>query len=154
MDYHVRCAIGSDAASIASFNCQMALETENLALDPQTVLQGVSRIFTDPAKGFYLVAVTQDERVVGCLMVTYEWSDWRAKNIWWIQSVYVVPEKRRLGLFTRLLEHVAAQAEKEEVACLRLYAESTNHVAKSTYSKLGFCESHYDLLQKDITCSF
>lgn len=33
------------------------------------------------------------------LLVTFEWSDWRNAQYWWIQSLYVVPEHRRKGIF-------------------------------------------------------
>ena len=88
----------TDTETIARFNAAMAWETERKKLDLPTVLRGVVGVFTDPGNGFYVVA-THDGEVVGSLLVTYEWSDWRCGRFWWIQSVYVQPEFRRRGVF-------------------------------------------------------
>ena len=98
MTLTIRRADPRDAAAIAEFNRRMAWETEHKHLDPAVLDRGVGRVFTDPARGFYLVAEAAGE-VVGQLMVTYEWSDWRDGWFWWVQSVYVREDRRRHGVF-------------------------------------------------------
>ena len=95
----------------------MAMETENLALDPSTISPGVRAVFADPSRGQYFVAES-DGNVVGCLMITHEWSDWRNGDIWWIQSVYVHEDFRRKGVFSALYQHVqkVAHAAGESMA--------------------------------------
>jgi hypothetical protein len=89
----VRTAERRDAELIVSFNISMAKETENIDLDLVTVRNGVNTVFNTPQKGTYFVAEI-DNKVVGSLMVTYEWSDWRCKDYWYIQSVFVDPNYR------------------------------------------------------------
>lgn len=136
MSFSIRRAQIQDAPFIVDANCRMALETERLTLDRATVQMGVRAILEDPAKGLYFVA-TLDERPIGQLMITYEWSDWRNSNIWWVQSVYVLSEYRRKGAFTALYRHVEALAHQSGSAGLRLYVEENNRIAQQTYEQLG-----------------
>lgn len=125
-----------DARQIADHNIAMARETESLALDDATCLAGCRSILGDSTKGFYTVAV-EDGRIVGQLMITYEWSDWRNRTTWWIQSVYVVPDRRGRGIFKALYGHVRGLCEEEGGAGLRLYADDSNVGAQAVYGKLG-----------------
>ncbi|MEC7086570.1 MAG: GNAT family N-acetyltransferase, partial [SAR324 cluster bacterium] len=86
--FQIRNAFPSDADSIIAFNQAMARETEDRTLEDRIIRAGVQRIFDEPDQGFYLVAESE-KRIIGTLMVTREWSDWRNGQFWWIQSVYV-----------------------------------------------------------------
>src|SRR5262249_55557386 len=101
----IRLASGQDADALIEFNSAMALATEQRELLPEVISAGVRSMLANPAAGFYLVA-EDERRVVGALMVTKEWSDWRNGSFWWIQSVYVRPECRRQGIYRRLYQHV------------------------------------------------
>ena len=136
----------SDAADIADFNCRMALETENYKLPVERVLAGVKHLFDQPQYGFY-VTTELDESVIGCLMITYEWSDWRDGIIWWIQSVYVRPEFRRQGIFRKMYAFAAEQARENQAVGLRLYVERENTRAQRTYESLGMVETHYKMYE-------
>ncbi len=137
-----------DIAVIAEFNCAMALETERLTLDSQTVQSGVANLMERPEYGFYLLAETE-RQVVASLLITYEWSDWRNGVCWWIQSVYVKPELRRKGIFRQMFKHVESLAGSQEgVVGLRLYVEENNAVARSTYQSLGMEKTPYHLYEK------
>src|SRR3954452_8892223 len=105
----IRDATPADAATIVDFNARMARETEGLTLDPAVLSRGVRAALADPAKAIYFVAEI-DRRVVGQLMITHEWSDWRDGDIWWVQSVYVHPEYRRRGIFRTLYAHARERA--------------------------------------------
>lgn len=139
-----------DAETIANHNVAMAMESERKELDFFTVLKGTKAVVKDPHKGFYLVAETGG-RLVGQLMVTLEWSDWRNGNFYWIQSVYVVPEHRRQGIFSALFHHLKEIArERKNVAGLRLYVEQHNETAKSVYESLGMFDTAYDLYELNL----
>ena len=139
----VRKAVPGDAAVIAGFNRALALETEALELDPDTILAGVSRLLANPELGFYVVAETGGE-IAGCLMITFEWSDWRNGMIWWLQSVYVSPPLRRQGVFKRLYGHVREMGELDPaIAGFRLYVEKDNTAAQRTYADQGLQPTHY-----------
>ena len=69
----IRLATKSDSENLIAFNQAMAMETENKRLDSEILSAGVLSIFDDDRKGFYVVAKS-GERIVGGLMVTYEWS--------------------------------------------------------------------------------
>jgi GNAT superfamily N-acetyltransferase len=132
-----------DAAVLVEFNRRMAWETEHKPLDPAVLARGVERVFTDPAKGFYLVAEA-DGDVVGQLMVTYEWSDWRDGWFWWVQSVYVREDRRRAGVFRALHAEVMRQARTAgNVVGVRLYVEKENERAQATYRHLGMGDAGY-----------
>lgn len=144
----IRDAYPADIPFLVASNAAMARETEDKALDPATLERGVAAVFDNPARGFYLIA----ERAgtpVACLMVTYEWSDWRNGNWWWIQSVYVLPAARRQGAFRALYAEVETRARAtRNVVGLRLYVEKHNAHAQATYRALGMNMAPYDLLER------
>ena len=145
----VRLAVPDDAKTIAEFNQQMAIETEDKQLDSETILAGVKGMITDKSLGFYLVACI-DTRVVGCLGITTEWSDWRNGLFWWIQSVYISPEYRRHGAFSSLYQYVSELAKKQENVCgIRLYVEKDNDRALGSYFRLGMIETEYRILEDE-----
>jgi GNAT superfamily N-acetyltransferase len=145
----IRQAAQSDAPVIARFNIAMAWETEHRRLDPATIGAGVRNLLSEPTRGFYIVAESEG-RITGQLMITYEWSDWRNNNFWWIQSVYVLPDHRGAGVFTALYGHILAQARDSGQSCgLRLYVERENNRAKRVYERLGMKLAGYDMYEID-----
>lgn len=147
----LRQATPDDAAVVARFNTLMARETEHHVLDPPLILAGVTAVLTEPAKGVYFLAEI-DGAPVGQLLITYEWSDWRNGNFWWLQSVYVQAEFRGRGVFKALFAHVRRLARTRPDVCgLRLYVEQGNARAKEVYQRLGMKPSGYDLLEWDFT---
>jgi GNAT superfamily N-acetyltransferase len=145
----IRLATPKDAPVIADFNLRLAKETENLELNQQTVLAGVSAILNDAGKGLYFLA-EQAGRIAGQSMITYEWSDWRNGNIWWLQSVYVHPEFRSRGVFRSLFNHLTELARsRSDVAALRLYMHHDNATARQTYEKLGMKTAGYEVFELD-----
>jgi predicted GNAT family acetyltransferase len=143
----IRHASPEDAAVLAAFNARMALETEGRALDPDTVRKGVEAMLQHSDFGFYLIA-EEGDAPVGCLMITSEWSDWRNGLFWWIQSVYVVPEKRRHGVFSSLFRQLGKMTtDRDDICGLRLYVERDNLAAQSTYHALGMKETPYRLFE-------
>lgn len=137
-----------DADTIAAFNAAMALETEGKELLPEVIGAGVRRLMASPSLGFYIVT-EHEGRVVGCLMVTTEWSDWRNGLFWWIQSVYVEKDFRRQGVYRRMYDHVRELAKADASICgFRLYAEKDNDVAHATYTSLGMKETDYMLWEE------
>ena len=150
---NIRQAKTSDAGVIADFNARMARETERRRLKSNTVLAGVRNLLKDPAKGQYFVAeIEQNGKrcIAGQLLITYEWSDWRNGNFWWIQSVYVPKEFRGQGVFGALFQHVNGLARARKDVCgLRLYVEAENATAQRTYERLGMKPTHYKMFETD-----
>lgn len=105
----VRAATVADVHAIVAFNAAMAIETESKTLPPEILRAGVNAVFADPRRGFYRMAEV-DGVVAGCLMITFEWSDWRNGDWWWLQSVYVSPECRRHGVFRAMYDHIETSA--------------------------------------------
>lgn len=145
----LRLAKPSDIDIIAINNNLMALETEGKELGMEVVTNGVKGVFDKPERGFYLVAEING-KVAANLMITYEWSDWRNSNIWWIQSVYVIKEHRRKGLYKALYAEIKQMAKLEGIKVIRLYVEEENTVAQTTYKNLGMQHSYYHLYEADI----
>lgn len=143
----IRRADLKDAESIAKFNAAMGLETESLQLNFDVLHKGVEDLLSDETKGFYMVAEIEN-KVVGQLMITFEWSDWRDGFFWWIQSVYVLPEYRKSGVFKAIYKHVHEIASANNNVCgLRLYVDRKNEQAKKAYENLGMSQSHYDMYE-------
>lgn len=141
----IRSATPDDVATIAEFNAAMALESEDVVLDPATLAAGVAAALADAGKAFYLLAEI-DGAPAGQVMVTYEWSDWRNGWIWWLQSVYVRPEHRRAGVFSGLYRRLRALAEAQgDVHGLRLYVMRDNAGAKRAYEAAGMAHAQYDM---------
>src|SRR5215475_7738426 len=123
MEIRIRAAFVTDAGPIIEFQQAMARETESVELDPAVVARGVQAVFDDPSRGRYFVAEAEGE-VIASLLITYEWSDWRDGNVWWIQSVYVRPEHRRRGVYARMYDEVRAAAMRDAgVRGIRLYVD-------------------------------
>jgi ribosomal protein S18 acetylase RimI-like enzyme len=145
---HIRRGEMRDASVIARFNAQMAQETEGKDLIADVIGAGVRRLIETPSLGFYLVA-EHEGRVVACLMITNEWSDWRNGLFWWIQSVYVDAAYRRQGVYRRMYEEVRALAKADAGVCgFRLYVEKDNEVAHATYASLGMKETDYFMYEE------
>lgn len=143
----VRKASPEEAQQIISFQIAMALETENIHLDPETVMRGVNTVFTDKAKGDYFIA-EENGRVIASLLTTFEWSDWRNGTVLWIQSVYVIPEFRRKGAYKALYGHIRTMVEHDHrLKGIRLYADKGNQTAQKVYEKLGMTADHYQLYE-------
>lgn len=138
----IRRAILSDAPIIIDFQKKMAWETESLNLGDETLTKGVTAVFADPSKGQYYVA-DADGEIVGSLLITYEWSDWRNTNIWWIQSVYVISGFRRKGVFRSMYSYIKNEVRQKGIAGLRLYVETNNIPAQKTYKALRMDNEHY-----------
>jgi len=148
-DLVIRRARPDDVEALTEGNVALAAETEGKRLDTDTVRRGVQAAFDDPAKGFYLVA-EQERRVVGQLMITYEWSDWRNADYWWVQSVYVWPDARRRGVFRALHTRMAEMARESGGVCgIRLYVEKENRVAQATYAALGLQPARYHFYETE-----
>jgi ribosomal protein S18 acetylase RimI-like enzyme len=146
METTVRPATTADAQFIVDFNLAMALETENIPLDPVLLGKGVRAALADPLKASYFIGEC-DSHVAGMLMITHEWSDWRNGDIWWIQSVYVHPDFRRHGLFKAMYRYVEQAARKAGALGFRLYVVQQNVSAQKTYERLGMHVSEYVVME-------
>jgi ribosomal protein S18 acetylase RimI-like enzyme len=145
----VRKATPEDAEFLVHGNAAMALETEHLSLDLDRLRNGVHALFEDASKGVYYIAEAGGRRA-GQMMITYEWSDWRNGNFWWIQSVYVLPEYRGRGVFKSLYRHVEGLAKADPGVCgLRLYVENENKRAQATYERVGMKPTVYRMFEVD-----
>ena len=147
MEISYRGATRHDAARIIEFQQAMARETEELELDLPTVTRGVNGVFDDPSRGRYFVA-ERDGDVIASLMITPEWSDWRDGMVWWIQSVYVVPDCRRQRVYAGLYEYVKSLvANDDAVKGIRLYVDRRNERAQRVYERLGMNGEHYKVFE-------
>jgi GNAT superfamily N-acetyltransferase len=145
IDY--REAILSDVQVIVDFQLAMARETEELELDREVCERGVQSVFDVPSRGRYFVA-EDGGSVIASLMITYEWSDWRNGNVWWIQSVYVRPEFRQRRVYAGLYAHVKNLVQADDsLRGIRLYVDRRNVRAQQVYTKLGMNGEHYQVFE-------
>jgi GNAT superfamily N-acetyltransferase len=151
MNLIIRKASNNDINTIVTFNYLMAKETETILLDKNIVKLGVKSVITDPSKAQYWIA-ENNNKIIGQLMVTYEWSDWRNGDMWWISSVYVTENFRRRGVFSALYKHIEHMAKENPGCCgIRLYIEKHNKRAQKTYLSLGMNDAGYDVMEVDFT---
>ena len=144
----LRMACMEDAEKIARNNIMLAMESENLRINYEDTLKGVRQIIKHREKGFYLVAEENNE-IIGQVMVTYEWSDWRGMDIWWLQSIYVNKEWRREGIMKMLMEKIKKMAGNN-VFALRLYVHESNENAIEAYKKVGMKKMPYFIFSMEI----
>src|ERR1043165_150868 len=130
----IREATAKDIPHLLDFQLKMALETENITLEISSLTLGVNRLFKDPTKGRYYVA-EDDNEVIGCLMTTYEWSDWRNGTVLWIQSVYISKNSRGKGVYKRMYDHIREMVQQDpDLKGIRLYVDKTNDTAQQVYT--------------------
>ncbi len=150
MDIIIRYAKVSDIDVITDFNYAMALETEGRQLDVDTLRAGIQNLYDNRQHGFYIVA-EKNSKVIGSLMITKEWSDWRNGFFWWIQSVFVAKEYRRMGIYRKMYDFIKAESKNHDNICgFRLYVEKDNQIAIKTYQSLGMEETYYRLYEETI----
>jgi len=146
-DVRFRDAVRADAPAIVEFQIAMARETEDVALDRAILTRGVDAVFDDPSHGRYYVAESGGE-VIGSLLITYEWSDWRNGMVWWIQSVYVLPAFRGRGVYAGLYAHIKTIVEPDpSIRGIRLYVDNRNAAAQQVYARLGMEGEHYRVFE-------
>lgn len=139
--------MSADLPALHAFQTAMALETEGLRLDSQTLERGISAVFADRSRGTYRIAEAGG-KIVGCLLLTSEWSDWRNAEVQWIQSVYVAPFARKQGVYRALYEAVRSEADANPcITGLRLYVDGRNRGAQAAYEKLGMDGDHYRVFE-------
>ncbi|MDI9355767.1 MAG: GNAT family N-acetyltransferase [Chitinophagaceae bacterium] len=137
----------NDYLYIVDFQIQMALETENTKLDRTTVERGVKSVFEDTKKGMYYVTVLEDT-IIASLLITFEWSDWRNGNVWWIQSLYVKKHYRKKGIFKKMYQFLLDTIQNDpKIMGIRLYVNKTNKTAQEVYTKIGMNGEHYQVYE-------
>lgn len=150
-DVVIRPARIEDVETLTRFSAAMALETERRTLDPIRLRQGTMTVLQEPHHGtFYVAELLNDHQIVGQLLVTYEWSDWRNAQFWWIQSVYVDPQWRRRGVYRAMHTATLAAARTRPNVCgIRLYVEQDNAVAQSVYKAMKLHPTRYAMWEVD-----
>ena len=144
---NLRIATVRDIDNITLFNTEMAFETESIYLDQADLRLGIAAVLSDSNLGFYLISELEGV-LIGQILITKEWSDWRNGWFWWIQSVFVEPNRRRMGVYSAMYKKIVDMADREGNVCgLRLYVDRDNLSAKQVYSHLGMSQSHYDLYE-------
>lgn len=144
----IRQAQKQDAEFIVQAQLSMALETEKLKLDLETVRKGVAAVFNHPSHGEYFVAEDSNQKLVACLLTVPEWSDWRNGKVLWIHSVFVIPKFRGKGVYKKMYEHLKMLVQADEsLRGLRLYVDHSNQAAQKVYQKLGMNNDHYQLYE-------
>jgi ribosomal protein S18 acetylase RimI-like enzyme len=144
----VRDATMDDVEFMADCNRRLAVETEDKSLDREVLAAGIRRGLTTPALCRYFIAEVGG-RPAGTTMLTYELTDWRDGIIWWLQSVYVLPEFRNIGVFQHVYSHIETLARRSpDVRALRLYVRGDNERAKRAYRAMGMASAGYEVLEK------
>lgn len=132
---------------LIDFQQRLALESESIRLNAETLRKGIMAMFADPAKGIYYI-VKEEGQAIGCHMITYEWSDWRNGMVWWLQSVYVTETHRKKGIFKMMYDNLINIIKKDpQLIGLRLYVDKSNERALQVYKAMGMDGSHYTVYE-------
>jgi len=143
----VRPAVSADINKLIEFQLAMAQETEGINLDKKTVERGIRAVLNDIQKARYFVAEDGKE-LIGCFMVTPEWRDWRAGYFIWLQSVYVLPQNRKQGVFKEMFAYLKdVVSNNSDYRGIRLYVDRENQKAQKTYAKSGMESTNYELYE-------
>ena len=147
--FKVRKATSVDTDILAVFSLAVIKEGDGISIPSEHVKPGIEAVLKDETKGFYLVATEQDNSSpIGCLMITLEWSDVNNGFYWWIQSVYVDPEWRRMGVYSALHKHVVNLAKSSKnVSRIKLYVHETNTRAQATYRNMGMNKAPHKIFE-------
>jgi GNAT superfamily N-acetyltransferase len=144
---HIQKAALTHVDVLIDFQQRLALESEGVQLSGETLRAGMNAMFTDPSKGSYYIAM-EDEVIVGCHSVTFEWSDWRNGMVWWLQSVYVKESHRKKGIFKMMYDNIITIIKGQpELIGLRLYVDKSNTRAMKVYESMGMDGSHYTVYE-------
>jgi GNAT superfamily N-acetyltransferase len=144
----IRKAEKKDIPVLITFQQRLAHESEGVKLDALILDKGMQAMFQDPSKGFYNIAENAEGEIVGCHMVTYEWSDWRNGWVYWLQSVYVVESHRKLGVFRTMYENLIGTIKNDQgIIGLRLYVDKSNIRAQQVYTAMGMNGEHYTVFE-------
>ncbi len=145
----IRKANSDDIINISKSNVLLAKESEDLDISYKTTYKAVKKLIDDKNRGFYLLAV-ENKKILGQLMITYEWSDWNNKDFWWVQSVYVDKNYRKKGVFKSLLNEVKKLSRKNNVSKIRLYVYTENKKAIDVYKSLNMKKKDYIIFETEI----
>lgn len=144
---NIRKAVPDDIPVIVDFQQKMAYETEQITLDDSVLSSGVKNVFSDHSLGFYLI-VENENKIIASMLLTPEWSDWRNSLFLWIQSLYVLPDFRKKGVFKLLYNYVKTMvSQSDKYSGIKLYVDQDNKKAQEAYSKVGMEASHYHLYE-------
>jgi ribosomal protein S18 acetylase RimI-like enzyme len=143
----IRKATTNDLPYLIDFTLNEALEAEGINIDLEHLRLGISKALEDSGKAIYWVLVDQEDVPAGSISAFLEWSDWRAGYYWWIQSLYLRPNQRGKGNALLLIEKVKTEMQKQKGLELRLYVHKNNQIAIKAYKKIGFENSHYQIMQ-------
>jgi GNAT superfamily N-acetyltransferase len=145
--YFIRRANLTDLEKLVSFAMLEAREAEGIDLSPENVRRGILGALENDTLGRYWVLARENDEVIGNVSVIREWSNWNGGYYWWIQSLFIQPEFRGVGLMQKLIDTIKEEAQRGGGLDLRLYVHSTNTRAIKAHRKSGFSESDYRIMR-------
>ena len=138
MKFKVRNAKLDDLDNLVEFVIAEANEAEGIIKSSEIVLNGIKAGLENPDIARYWIIENENGNPFGNVSVVKEWSDWNCAFYWWIQSMFLLPNYRGIGLMEALLKEVKLAAENENAIELRLYVHKDNDRAIKAYKKVGF----------------
>lgn len=140
-------ATSADWEALVDLQIKLAWETEKLELNKEILSSGMKNLLADTHKGKYY-KLLDNQAIIGCMLNTYEWSDWRDGWVIWIQSLYILSEYRGQGLYRLMYEYIQETvAQSSDYKGIRLYVDKTNLKAIEVYKSLGMNNQHYELFE-------
>eukprot|EP00331_Platyophrya_macrostoma_P012995 CAMPEP_0176418550 /NCGR_PEP_ID=MMETSP0127-20121128/7531_1 /TAXON_ID=938130 /ORGANISM="Platyophrya macrostoma, Strain WH" /LENGTH=307 /DNA_ID=CAMNT_0017798883 /DNA_START=196 /DNA_END=1119 /DNA_ORIENTATION=+ len=113
----------------------MSFETEKYKTNTDLVLTSLKEILQKPEYGVFYIALDTNQ-VIASLLVTFEFNFIENATFYWIQSLYVLPEYRKRGIFASMYKRIHSDAKTEGAKFVKLYVAETNLTGIQVYKKL------------------
>lgn len=126
--------------SIVKQTIGMALDSENIILNPETVLSGVNYVLNCDKIALYIL-ITKNNIPIANNLLTRDYNIRNDSFSWTIGSLNVEKEYRRLGIFSKYILESDIKyvlSDKNNRKILKLYMDKGNEVAEKAYFKNGF----------------
>jgi GNAT superfamily N-acetyltransferase len=148
----VRLATLDDLHTIVEFSLSLIEGALRRPITTQARLAaGVRAVLANPALQSCYYLVEQCGQSVGQAMVTVEWDDWSAGDIWFIRRLYITPRARRTGVATELLRRIRDDARTAgAVSFLRANVQVANGPARGLLDCMGWRLADQDVFVLDV----
>ena len=111
-----------------------------LAPDPAKQERALRLIIEQPDQG-RIFCMREGERVLGMVSILFTVSTAEGGRSGWLEDMVIRPDRRNMGLGTRLLQHAVAYAKSHGFTRITLLTDKINEKTIRFYEKNGFQHS-------------
>ena len=139
-----------DISTFISFQKIMAKETEGVNLDDSSIAGALEYLINDDSYGKAFMAKLGPNGVsVGTCYINYGYDVLSNKFTIWVQSVFVHPEYRKKGIFSKIFNHLELVARQLNASRISLFVDFSNLPAQKVYEKMGMVRREHSFIERD-----